>query len=168
LVSTIQTILDQDLRELDIYFSEQEALILAAGTYFSGYKQIKPDSTLIPKIIQKIWKQHDELQQQFPNINDLTNIDNILIWAKKQGREQYPEIAFLLDHLEPFKKKGQNYPWDRSTIQNLGLEEALFGAIGFDPKLSMAANAEIAESRHRWPITIAQKVNNFLRGKPSQ
>ncbi len=166
LTSLIQKILSENLREYDIYFSEQEALIMSAGTYYAGFKQKQPDSTLIPEVIQKIWKQNDELQNRFPNLNDLTIVNNILTWARQQGREQFQEIAYMLDHLELFHKKGLDHPWDRSTIKNLPLEEAHFGAIGFDPKQTMAANAQIAEARHVRQYSFAQRVYKFLRGEP--
>lgn len=147
LVELVQKILDLDLKQFDIYFSETGALNIAAGTYFSGMKQTTPHSTLIPTVIRERWKNDSKLREQFANMNDLTTTNNIMLWALRKGREQYPEIDKYLRTLEPFHKRGETAPWNREHIRSLPLVEARFGAIGFSPDESMSVNAKIALER---------------------
>ena len=55
-------ILNDDRTQFDIDFSEEDALNLAAGTYFAGVKQKTPSSTTVPPIILDVWRSNLELQ----------------------------------------------------------------------------------------------------------
>jgi len=145
----IRKILELNLMDYDIYFSEEEALYVAAGTYFSGIKKVTQDSTLIPKVIQRVWKDHSDINKRFNDINQLAYLDNILIWAKREGRSKFPEISEYLDNTIPFNKKGIGTSSRRSKIHALGLEEAKFGAIGFNPDNNMEINSPIAEIQYQ-------------------
>ena len=147
IVDLLQNVVDQDLMQFDIYFSENEALNVAAGTYFSGMKQLSKTSTLIPKVIQEKWEANSQLKEQFPDINNLTTTNNIMVWALGKGRKQYPEIDQYLMKLKPFTKHGEDAPWNRDHIRSLPLSEAKFGAMGFNPDETMAKNSEIASQR---------------------
>ena len=147
LVELIQKIIALDLMQFDIYFSEAEALNVAAGTYFAGMKQTTPNSTLIPTIIRECWEADSGLGEQLANVNDLTTTNNIMTWAFQKGRVQYPEIDKYLRNLEPFNKRGETASWNREHICSLPLIEPRFGAIGFDPDEPMAVNAKIALER---------------------
>jgi hypothetical protein len=164
LVQLIHQILDQDLMQYDIYFSEPDALYLAAGTYFAGLKQINPQSTIIPAAIVEIWKNNRELKERFPRINQLTTINNILVWAKTEGRREFPEIATFLDSIVTFNKSGTATPPDRSKIHSLPFEEPYFGAIGFDPHLPIAVNSRIAEENYRANRIVTPPESLFSRG----
>ena len=59
---------------------------------------------MIPEVVQSIWKQTAELQQRFPNILDLRTADNIMVWAKAEGRQQFKQIDDYFVNLVPFHK----------------------------------------------------------------
>ena len=145
LTSLLRQVLAEDLIQYDIYFSEQEALQVAAGTYFAGIKQKTPTSTLIPEPIHQLWRTTTTLREQFPDPNKITTIDNLLLWAKHEGREHYQEIRRYFEMLQPFAKKDGD--WQRTHIHALPLEEPYFGAIGFDPHKEMGENAHLATKR---------------------
>lgn len=132
LVAAIANVLNQDLMAHDIYFTEESALITAAGTYFSGYKQETADSSLIPHNIRKVRENEEELSQRFRNINDLTNLDNIMLWAKGEGSQTHPAIADYFQSIEPFAKSGESKVWDRSHIHGLDIAPTPYGAIGYN------------------------------------
>lgn len=172
LVDLLQKVIEMDLMQFDIYFSENEALNSAAGVYYSGQKQVTPNSTLIPPVIYEKWQNDRTLRAQFANINDLTTTNNIMIWALQEGRTKHSEIKKYLKQVKPFNKHGENALWDRSHIRSLDLQEARFGAIGFNPDESMSANAGIAlrsvqaswdPNKHR--LTLFQKAIQTLRIK---
>lgn len=104
LTDALLKILDMNLVDFDIYFSEEEALNVAAGTYYSGYKQELVDSSLIPKPIRDIVNHDAALSQRFANSNDLTKPDNVLLWAKHEGRQAYPEIEAYYAGRRQFSK----------------------------------------------------------------
>ena len=146
----LKRVLDQGLTQYDIYFSEEEALNIAAGTFFAGMKQLSSNSSLIPEVIRKIWAGDQNLQNRFPNINQITTADNILVWAKQEGRVQYHEIEEFLSNLTPFNKRGLEVPWSRSYIHSLPLIEPRFGAIGFNPDDSLDVKVKEAERRAKF------------------
>ena len=166
LTSMLRQIIDQNLMEHDIYFSEEGALNVAAGTYFAGMKQSSPYSSLLHSTIQEAWRSDKDLQKRFPNINELTTVDNILVWAKREGRNLFPEIAEYLDSILPFNKRGPEAGWIRDYIHSLEFQEPPFGAIGFDAGASMHANAQVAESRYqtRSEGTIRREHSLIRRG----
>ena len=147
LADQLQKIIDLDLVPFDIYFSEAEALHVAAGTYFAGMKQTTPNSTLIPAVIHECWQRDRRKTAPISNINDLTTTANIMAWALQEGRAQYPEIDSYLTNLERFNKRGEDSPWNRDHLRSLPWQEARFGAIDFDPDVPMAVNAQIALER---------------------
>jgi 2-polyprenyl-3-methyl-5-hydroxy-6-metoxy-1,4-benzoquinol methylase/uncharacterized protein YbaR (Trm112 family) len=147
IIKIFEAILKLDLQQYDIYFSEAESFYLAAGTYFSGIKQKTPESSLTPWTLQRIWSMDKDLQARFPNINQLATVDNILIWARQEGRQQYPEIADYFEHLTPFNKRGGQASWDRSYVRSLEFVEPRFGAMGFNPDDPMSIQSQIAASQ---------------------
>ena len=136
-----------NLREYDIYFTEDAAFNVAAGTYLSGFRQASSDSSLIPPVLENLWMNNPELRERFPNMNDLTTVNNVMAWAQGEGRERYPEIAAYLDGIVPFNKRGEDAPWNRDAIRSLPWVEPLFCTTGFDCRKSIAENAAIAEAR---------------------
>ena len=147
LTSELRKVLGLGLMQYDIYFSEEAALNVAAGTYFSGFKRKTPESTLVPPVVVDIWKRSGELQKRFPEINRLSTTDNILVWARNEGIHQYPELRDFFQNLQPFNKRGPEAVWNRDEIKAMPLIEPNFAAIGFDPHNEMSVNAQIAESR---------------------
>jgi len=149
LTSLLRRVLEQDLIAHDIYFDEAGALQVAAGTYFSGMKQESAESSLIPDVIKEIWRKDKTLQVRFPNINKLTSVDNIITWARQEGRQTYPEIGAYLDSVIPFNKHGADAPWSRKGLGPRMQADPLFGAVGFDPNAPLATNVERAEQQEK-------------------
>lgn len=103
-IRQLKEILDQDLQSFDAYFTEQAALNLAAGTYLVGQKKISSHPALIPPVLLDAWQGNPNLQERFPKVDQVTDPDNILIWAKQEGRSRFPEIENFLSGLIPFEK----------------------------------------------------------------
>lgn len=147
LVRLLEEVLQQDLRSHDIYFTEEGARTIATGTYFAGLKQQTPDASLIPEPLRQLWETEPALQERFPDVNDLTAVDNLLRWARGEGCEQYAQVRTLLETLVPFNKRGPDAAWDRSRVRAFPPMPPVFGAIGFDPALPMAENARLAQEQ---------------------
>ena len=147
LIEQLQRIIDLGLMQYDIYFSEAEALNVAAGTYFAGMKQITPNSSLIPSVIREGWEADIEVEGQLDNVNDLTTVNNIMTWAVQKGRKRNSEIDAYLSNIKPFNKREGSASWNREHIRSLPLIEPPFGAIGFASDKPMAENAKIALER---------------------
>ncbi|MDE3091526.1 MAG: class I SAM-dependent methyltransferase, partial [Chloroflexota bacterium] len=154
LVQLLEQVLNQPLMSHDIYFTEQAAQNVAAGTYFFGVKQTTPDATIIPSVIKTAWVNNPELRRRYPNLPNLGTIDNLLIWAQTEGWKTFAEIETYLSHLERFDKRGDDKTlWDRSTIRSLPLIEPRFGAIGFNPDDPLEVQSQRAESQTQPPVS---------------
>lgn len=115
----------------DKYFDEPGALHVAAGTSICGIKQTTPEATIIPEVMVRHWKASPALQKRFPDLFDLTHVDNLLVWARQEGRNQHADIDAFFSSLKPYHKRGAEFPWDRSYIKNTPLEQPQFGAHPF-------------------------------------
>jgi uncharacterized protein YbaR (Trm112 family)/SAM-dependent methyltransferase len=100
----LQEVLDHPLGTYDSRFSEAGALRVAAGTFYVGVKSPDGTSEVIPEVVRSIWQQAPELQQRFPNMLNLRSADNIMIWAKTEGRRQFKAIDDYFANLPPFHK----------------------------------------------------------------
>ncbi len=149
LTALLRRVLEHDIMDHDIYFTEEGALQVAAGTYFAGVKQKTPQSTLIPMMIQAILHNNPTLQSRFPEINRITSVDNVLTWAKREGRAQYPEISAYLDGLTPFNKRGTESPWSREGLGEILQQEPRYGAVGFDSNVALDLQNQRAETRYQ-------------------
>ena len=146
----LHQVLEQNSMDFDIYFAEEDALYVAAGTFIAGVKQEMPDSSLIPQPIRLVWETDTDLQNKFPKLNDISTTRNILRWAKEEGRISHPEIAQYLDNLAPFNKLSESKLWDRTTVHQFPYIEPHYGAIGYLHDQTMKEKAQIAESKfHR-------------------
>jgi uncharacterized protein YbaR (Trm112 family)/SAM-dependent methyltransferase len=111
-IQQLEEILDQDLQSLDAYFTQQAALNLAAGTYLVGQKKLSSHPALIPPVLRDVWQRNPDLQERFPIVDQVMDPENIMIWAKREGRSQFPEIENFLSGLTPFDK---GTPFDRKS-----------------------------------------------------
>ncbi len=166
LAAQIRAVLNHNLREFDIYFDENSCLNVAAGTYFAGRKEMKPGASLIPAILRGLWETDEALQTRFPDLHNLTIIDNILVWMKEEGWKANPLAAQYLSQVKPFNKHGQERNWDRSHIKSLPYVEPKFGAIDFGPDLPLEQKALSLISPPPPPEPPAEPVrtNLFERG----
>jgi SAM-dependent methyltransferase len=140
-----ETIINKDLKQYDVYFSEGEALNIAAGTYFAGIKQKETGATIIPSQFHSIWEGDKDLKERFPNINDLTTTNNILIWAQTEGKKKYPEISAYIQNIKPFNKREENGDINRLKIRTLPKIEPTFGAIGY--KIEDFKNTQVDQTK---------------------
>jgi uncharacterized protein YbaR (Trm112 family)/SAM-dependent methyltransferase len=166
LVERLQQILNMDLTSYDIYFNEADTQYVAAGTYLSGYKQETPESSLIPAVIQAAWDKDPILQARFCDLNNLTTVDNVMVWARGEGRQQVAEIDAYFQAITPFNKRGQKTKGDRSAIRAIDLQEPYFGAIGYNPRAAMAENAAEALRRSQSgasPAVPPKRAENLAR-----
>ncbi len=123
-------------------------------------KQLSSNSSLIPNVIRKVWALDRTLQNRFPNINQISTVDNILVWAKQEGRKQYREIEEYLRNLEPFNKRGPEALWSRLYLHSLPLIEPRFGAVGFNPDEPL--NVKIMKAERRAEPEVEQRINEDL------
>ncbi len=141
-VRLIEQILAHNLTDFDIYFTENDALYVAAGTYIAGYKQVTPTSTVIPYPIYQIWQQNEALQIRFPNPNNLTTTVNFD--RHRYGCHEFSEIANYLNNIIPFNKKDDLSFRDRTAIRAFSFVEPEYGAIGFEPTQPLEIKAKNA------------------------
>lgn|GEM_PF-2887205 len=101
----LQEVLNHPLGNYDARFSEERALQTAAGTFVFGVKSglAETDSQVIPGDLLDIWKTMPELQQRFPDPLNLGVADNLMLWAKTEGRA-HSAVATCIDSGQPFLK----------------------------------------------------------------
>lgn len=124
----LQNVLDQPLGLYDSRFSEDEALRTAAGVFFFGVKSAAGSSDVIPAVVQAAWRASPALQARFPNWLNLGVAENLMLWAKQEGRNQDPAIAAYLDGLAHFRKQPMAGD-ELAQFEALAVEEAAFGHI---------------------------------------
>ena len=111
------------LRVYDDKFSQDVAYRFSAGVFFLGLKELGVQDTIIPRVIQEVYQRDETLQQRYPDPRDLSSPDNLMTWAKKEGRSQYVEIARYFDTLEPFSKYWVERPFSRPWLEGNSAEE---------------------------------------------
>ena len=125
----LQEVLDHPLSTYDSRFTEEGALRVAAGTFYVGVKSPDGTSDVIPEVVQSIWKQIPELQQRFPNMLNLRTADNIMVWAKTEGRRQFKTIDDYFANLVPFHKNDVIDAHWMSVFESWPVIEPKFGFI---------------------------------------
>jgi hypothetical protein len=96
------------LQEYDLKFSEEEAARMAACVYYCGFKD-DGDLSSLPSPIAEAWRTDPALRTR---LKDPLNLfqgldgapDNVFVWARNEGREQYPAVAKWLDSVTPFSR----------------------------------------------------------------
>jgi uncharacterized protein YbaR (Trm112 family) len=116
-------VLNSPLRAFDAKFTQDIAYRFSAGVFYLGYKCGEAQSTVIPDPIMRAYAQDSVLRERFPNPCDLTNLDNLMTWSRREGRQIDPEIARCLDAVPVFSKYWDDRPLDRTWIESLPLEE---------------------------------------------
>jgi hypothetical protein len=161
-VALLEEVIRQNSMWNDKYFDEPGALHVAAGTSICGLKQKTSSSTIIPNTIVDHWKEDLDLQKRFPDMVDLTNANNILTWARHEGRGKYRDIGVYLDTLKPYHKRGKDYPWNRSYIKNAPLEQPQFGAHPFAQPPAAVAKRQLssATTSKTWIGRVFKKLQN--------
>ncbi len=110
------------LRDHDARFGDQ-AFRLAAGCYFYGVKQPAGGESVLPPAVLEAWRADAALQARFPRPLDISVPDNVMTWARAEGRHRDPGIDAALDAGRRFCKwDDPTRPWDRSTVASWPLE----------------------------------------------
>jgi uncharacterized protein YbaR (Trm112 family) len=119
-VRSAQSLFRYPLRRYDAKFTPENDFRIAAGVYFLGIKQPNGNDSLIPAPVMDVYRRVPELQARYPDPNDLAIPDNLMVWAKTQGRQEYPQIAAYFSELSAFSKcVDPSHPIDRSEIKSL-------------------------------------------------
>jgi SAM-dependent methyltransferase/uncharacterized protein YbaR (Trm112 family) len=115
----LQLVLKHPLHRYDAQIAASEVYRTAAGGYFFGMKQPSPDDTVLPRPIVDVYRRSSELQRRFAAPYDLSAPENLMTWARAEGRDRHPEIAAHFDSVRPFRKRDDARNVDRSAIRNL-------------------------------------------------
>ncbi len=146
----------QPLRSYDDRFGD-DLFRVAAGCYFIGMKPSSAGETVVPDAILRAHAGSDELGRRFPAPLDLTAPDNLLLWARREGRHTDAAVAAAVD-AAPFSKRGVT-PIDRAAVR--GWPVALMTRA--DPTPIEGVRAMYAR-RHR---PFMRKVAEAVAGGPS-
>jgi uncharacterized protein YbaR (Trm112 family)/SAM-dependent methyltransferase len=125
----IEQLYRQPLGTYDQYFSEAQALQLAAGVFFFGVKSSDGASEVIPPVVQQAWQHNTALQKQFANMLDLGHVENIMLWAKAAGSRQDQAIGIYFAQCSPFRKSADIDEADWRAFQAEPIVEPAFGHI---------------------------------------
>jgi SAM-dependent methyltransferase/uncharacterized protein YbaR (Trm112 family) len=115
----LQLVLRHPLHRYDAQIAASDAFRTAAGGYFFGMKQPRPEDTVLPGPVLDAYRQTTELQRRFPAPYDLSAPENLMTWARGEGRQRHPAIAAHLDAIQPFRKRSDAKNLDRAVIRNL-------------------------------------------------
>lgn len=122
-VAALNGILQFPLQFYDRKFTEETAFRLAAGDYFVGVKQPAGNETIIPSVVMNVYARSTELQQRYPDPANLAVPDNLMTWAKTEGRKSYPEIEACLCSIKPFSKhENPTFPFERKILFRTDLQ----------------------------------------------
>ncbi len=125
----LDKVLAQPLKKYDALFTEGAALNVAAGVFYFGRKALPGKSGVIPQAIQDIWEQRTELKTRFPNLFNLGTTENIMLWAKQEGRKQYGDIDELFRNATPFRKNSTVGDEGQKAIDAKHIAEPAFHTI---------------------------------------
>lgn len=152
----LQAVLDHPLSSYDRHFSEAEALRVAAGVFYFGVKAPEGKSDVIPEVIQSAWRNSPTLQARFPNQLNLGVKDNLMQWAKREGRANDPDIATYFATATPFMKS-EMVTDDLAIFESLPIEEASFGFI-----VDTQRNPSLSEPFSTLKVALSSKERELL------
>ncbi len=124
--ASMRDLRDQPLGTIDGFLNEDAALSIAAGTYYFGVKLPLAPSRVIPPILVSLWERRADLRARFPTINNIGTGENILLWAKNEGRRQVDAIDAHFDGIVPFRKRGQRDDHGQEVFDELPVVEPRF------------------------------------------
>ncbi len=125
----LDKVLAQPLKKYDALFTEGAALNVAAGVFYFGRKALPGKSGVIPQVIQDKWEQTAELKTRFPRLFNLGTTENIMLWAKQEGRHQYSDIDELFRNATPFRKNSTVSDEGQKAIDTKHIAEPAFHTI---------------------------------------
>lgn len=116
----VRDLLEYPLYQYDNKFTQDMAFRVAAGDYLIGIKQPNGDDTIIPQPILDVYASTPELRARYPHPNNIFEPDNLMFWAKNEGRRLYPEIAAYFETSPLFSKYlDSSRAFDRSVMNSL-------------------------------------------------
>lgn len=124
-IQSVQSVLSYPLRAYDAKFAQDIAYRISAGVFYLGIKRTGVYDILIPKPILDIYYQDDVLQKRYPKVYDLTSLDNLMTWARREGRLIFPDINRSLDTPCSFRKYWDERPLSRPWIESLPFNDPL-------------------------------------------
>jgi uncharacterized protein YbaR (Trm112 family) len=152
----LDSVCRQPLGACDQFFSEAEALRLAAGVFFFGVRAPDGVSEVIPEPVQEAWHGSAALRRIFPNLLDLGHAQNIMHWAKSTGRTEHPAIERWFSEATPFRKSANVDDVDWTSFQSEPILEPAFGHIS-------ATDEDRAASPEKRTIIPGARFNRVLR-----
>ena len=155
----LQQVLDQPLQNYDLLFTEDAASNVAAGVFYFCRKAVGERSGVIPPIIHTLWEQEPGLRQQFPDLVDLGTANNILLWAKREGRQKYSALDDYFSNLVPFRKNATVTDAGQEFFNELPVVEPLFHAIP-NPAAGLSTKEEL-DLRRQQEATLRRQVETL-------
>jgi len=140
----LSTLLEQPLTTYDALFTEEAALKVAAGTFYFGRKALPGPTEVVPTTMQELWNRDHSVQSRFPQLFDLGQVPNIMLWAKGEGRKAYGEIDDYFTGLAPFHKHKDVNQADEESFATLPVFAATFAAIPGPPDLQPISTGSAA------------------------
>jgi SAM-dependent methyltransferase len=113
----LRVVLEHPLQHYDGRIDPADAFRIAAGGYFCGLKQRSAAESVIPRPVLDAWEADPAVRARYPERDDLTLPDNLMMWARDEGRLRHPAIAAWFEQLEPFVKSGSGR--GRDAIRSL-------------------------------------------------
>ncbi len=133
-VEAVRQLLDVGLTDYDLFFTQEAAYNVAAGTWFAGRRVDEGAETIVPAPVMDLWRADTALQERFADPNDCTRADNLLWWARTEGRRDHQSITEWYDRTTAFVKWDDDRAPDRSHIRGLPRIDPQFGVIGHGPQ----------------------------------
>jgi uncharacterized protein YbaR (Trm112 family)/SAM-dependent methyltransferase len=106
LQALVDRVLWHPLDEQDARIPREDWFRIAAGVYFFGVKQPSGHETILPPAVMDAWRSSAALQRRFPQPLNVAVPDNLMVWARTEGRERHTDIRAALDDVTPFVKSG--------------------------------------------------------------
>lgn len=120
LVQGLQRALQHPLHDYDRKIVPSEAYRGAAGDFYIGAKQPQGNERPIPEPVWQVYQADTELQARFPNPLHLFEPDNLMYWARTEGRQHHPTLRAYFDQPPHFIKYAQaGRAFDRAAIHSL-------------------------------------------------
>ncbi len=156
---TIERLLTFPLPEFDTRMTTAAVERTAAGVYFFGIKQDASDDSIIPPAVLDAYRASADLRARFPDARDLGRPDNLLRWARGEGRVSHPAVATALDAVPRFVKHGEAGRAGREELRSWPV------SLMSRPDLS-DHDRQVLEMFRRRTRPLSEKVRDALRQDP--
>jgi hypothetical protein len=131
--------------------------------FYFGRKALPGKSSVIPQLIQDKWEQDPDLQARFPNLFNLGTINNVMLWAKQKGRQQYSDIDAYFQRVVPFRKSATVSDDGQKIFDALTVEEPVFGTIPDPRRGDLSREQEHSEEVRQQAELLDVKNKHIIR-----